>query len=1035
MALQKQQVTVNFAKGVDTKTDPFQVPLGNFLDLQNSIFDKFGLLKKRNGFEQIGQLTYPSTGVFNITTFKGQLTALGNNLYSYNDTTQSFVSKGQYQQANLTNLSLVKNNLNQIQVDAAISPSGYICVVYTENNAGTLSFKYAVLDKETGQTVTNPTVLPSAGGTVSGSPRVFVLSSYFVIVYTSTSGGVTRLQYLAVSTTSLTISGPTSLSTNYSVTGSTGNVSFDGTVFGDTLYLFWNRGTTAGILGLYITASLSASSPTVIDVSHAGTRIAATNNGIHIFLAYYSSVTTNGYVIGVDQNLNNVFAPQQFVAADANLVDLTIAPSTISNGATVYWEDSSFYGFAPYTTTRTDVVNKRDCDLSGTLGAASVLARGVGLGSKAIKTGSNNYLVLSYESDYQSGYYLVDESANILSKVAYQNGGGYLTAGLPQLTYYGSSISFPYLYKFQIQAVNKGTALPSGSATNGVYAQTGINYASFELFFGGVNTSTNVEIGNNLNLDGGFLWSFDGQQNTENGFFVYPEYIAAIWSTTGGNIVAQPDGATNDKAYWYQVTYEWQDNQGNIFRSAPSIPVSVTTSGAGNTGSITLNIPTLRLSYKTNVKIVIYRWSIAQQNYYQVTSITSPTLNNPNANSIVYVDTSPDTDVPPLIKGILGNSLLYTTGGVLENISAPSMASVTLFDNRLWGVNGENRNELWYSKQVIQSTPVEMSDLLTVYVSPTQGAQGDTGPITALYPMDDKLIIFKKNAIYYINGTGPDNTGANSQYSEPIFITGTIGSENQNSIVITPQGLMFQSDKGIWLLGRDLSTFYIGAPVESYTTGAFVLSALAIPGTNQVRFGLGNITLMYDYFFQQWGTFTGVYYTSSCLYNGLQTTHNYLTGYLTQETPGTYKDQGNPVLMSFKTSWFALAGVLGFQRAYFLFILGKFLSPHKLNIGLSYDFNPAITQQVIITPVNYNPNYGDDPYFGTTTPWGGNENVEKWRIMLQKQKCDSVQITLSELFDPSVGEEPGAGLTLSAMNFIIGVKRVFNTFPASLTAG
>lgn len=1034
MPLQKQQINVNFSRGLDTKTDPYQVPLGNFLELKNSVFTKQGLLQKRNGFQQLGSMPFATTGTFNLTTFKGQLAALGNNIYSYNDTTQTFNAKGKYQQANLNNASLVKNNFNQIQCDVGRSSNGYLCVAYTESNAGVLSFKYSILDEQTQQTIINPTVLPTAGGTVSGSPRVFVLSSYFIIVYTSIAGGVTRLQYLAVSTSSLTTSGPTSISTNYSVAGSTGNISFDGTIFGDTLYLFWNRGTAAGILGAYINASLAASSPKVIDVANAGTRVAATNDGIHVFVAYWSSATTDGYVIGVDQNLNNVFAPANFAALDANLIDLTIAPSTVSNGATVYWEDSSTYGYAPYALTRTDIVNKRDCDLTGALGAASILARGVGLGSKAIKVGFNNYLVLSYESQYQSGYYLVDESANILSKVAYQNGGGYLTRGLPQLNYYGPGLSFPYLYQFQIQAANKDTNVPTGTQTAGVYAQLGINYASFDLFFGGINTSTNVEIGNNLNLDGGFLWGFDGQQNTENGFFVYPEYIAATWSAVGGSIVAQPDGATNTKAYFYQVTYEWQDNQGNIFRSAPSIPVSVTTTGAGSTGSITLNIPTLRLSYKTNVKIVIYRWSIGQQNYYQVTSITSPTLNNPLADVVNYVDTLADAT-------ILGNNLIYTTGDVLENISAPAMASVTLFDNRLWGVNGENKNELWFSKQVIQSTPVEMSDLLTVYVSPTQGAQGDTGPITALFPMDDKLIIFKKNAIYYINGTGPDNTGANSQYSEPIFITGNIGTTNQNSIVLMPQGLMFQSDKGIWLLGRDLSTSYIGAPVEELTTGVKITSALAIPGTNQVRFAVGytssgpTIILMYDYFYQQWGSFVGNPITSSTLFNNLQTTHNYLTGIITQELPGSYKDISNPVLMSFTTSWIAIAGILGFQRAYFLFLLGKFISPHKLNIGLAYDFNPAITQQVLITPNNYNNAYGGDPLFGSTSPWGGNENVEKWRIMFQRQKCDSIQLTMSESYDPSYGIDAGEGLTLSGLNFIIGVKKVYNTIPASLTAG
>ena len=233
-----------------------------------------------------------------------------------------------------------------------------------------------------------------------------------------------------------------------------------------------------------------------------------------------------------------------------------------------------------------------------------------------------------------------------------------------------------------------------------------------------------------------------------------------------------------------------------LYRSSPSIPVMITTTGS--TSSNTIIVPTLRLTYKVEnpLKIVGYRWSTAQQNYYQFTSISMPTLNSTGTNTVTIVDTLSDAE-------ILGNNLLYTTGGVVENIGPPAFSNITLFDDRLWGVTGEDPNLLWFSKQVIESTPVEMSDLFTLYVAPTISAQGSTGPITALSTMDDKLIIFKRDAIYYINGTGPDNTGSNNQYSASIFITATVGCSNQKSIVFTPSGLLFQSDKGIWLLGRD----------------------------------------------------------------------------------------------------------------------------------------------------------------------------------------------------------------------------------------
>ena len=55
--------------------------------------------------------------------------------------------------------------------------------------------------------------------------------------------------------------------------------------------------------------------------------------------------------------------------------------------------------------------------------------------------------------------------------------------------------------------------------------------------------------------------------------------------------------------------------------------------------------------------------------------------------------------------------------------------------------------------------------------------------------------------------------------------------------------------------------------------------------------------------------------------------------------------------------------------------------------------------------------------------------------MLTKQKCESLQIKVSEVYDPSLGVQAGAGLTLSGMNFIIGVKKGYGPISQFNTAG
>ncbi len=504
--------------------------------------------------------------------------------------------------------------------------------------------------------------------------------------------------------------------------------------------------------------------------------------------------------------------------------------------------------------------------------------------------------------------------------------------------------------------------------------------------------------------------------------------------TISGSMASKPDGSTYQNAYYYQITYEWTDNQGNAYKSAPSIPIPVTTANdTDTTGSVTLNIPTLRLTMKiaNPVKIVVSRWSVAQQIYYETTSIIAPLLNDTTVDSVVFVDTNPDEE-------ILGNSILYTEGGVVEDVNAPATNIMALFDTRLWLVDAEDQNLLWFSKQVIEATPVEMSDLFTMYIPPTTGTEGSTGPITALFPMDDKLIIFKNNSIVYISGTGPDSSGANSTYSQPIFITSTVGCANEGSIVLIPQGLLFQSNKGIWLLARDLNTTYLGAPVENFTTSALVLSAQNIPATNQVRFIMNSgIWLMYDYYYGQWGTFTGIPAISSCIYQNL---HTFIDSYgrVFQESPGSYIDGSNPVLISFTTGPLRLGDLQNYQRAMEFFFLGTYYSPHTLAVSIAYDYSPNPTQTTILYPRNYSTPYGSgasqSPY-GQGNPYGGPASLEQYRVFLQNQRCQAFSISLQEVYDGTYDVPAGQGLNLSGINLVMAFKNRFPTVASSISFG
>lgn len=1017
MPLRDQPVNISFAQGVNTKNDPWQLPIGQFLSMENSVFTKGGMLQKRNGYGSLPSL--PNTTYNYLTTLGGNATAIGKNIAAINPSSSDWVTKGVYQPISLDVLPLVRNSLNQSQCDSVVSSNGLTCTVYTQAVSGTNTYRYVIANSETGQNIIAPTLIPGGSGVVTGSPRVFLLGNYFVIVFTNVITATNHLQYISISTLNPSIvTSPQDITTSY-VSSST--LSWDGVSFSNRLYLAYN--TTSGgqsVKATYLSVPEAASGqPPQTPITFSGSiatmmslAVDSTVSSPLVYISFYDSASSTGFAATIDLNLNVIHAPQQIITS-GSILNLT---SAAQNGTcTFFYEVSNTYGYD--SGIKTNFIN-RNTLTGSTVGTPQTIIRSLGLGSKAFIVDGAIYFLGAYQSEFQSTYFLINgatTTANpiILAKLAYENGGGYYTTGLPSVTVTGDIAQISYLYKDLIEPIAVVNNSQS-TTTGGVYAQTGVNLVTFDFDLSNVNS---VEIANGLQIGGGFGWLYDGVLPVEQNFFLFPENIELTTSTTGGFMTAQE--------YFYQVVYQWTDNQGNLYQSAPSIPVSITTTGS--TSTVTIEIPNLRLTYKNNVKIVIYRWSTAQQIYFQVTSIASPILSSRTSDSTAFTDTSVDSDID-------GNAIIYTNGGVIEDINPPASNVMTIFDTRGWLVDAEDPNLLWFSKQVIEATPVEWSDLLTFYVAPNAGTVSTTGPITALAPMDDKLIIFKENAMYYINGTGPDNTGSNNQYNGPIFITSTVGCTNPQSIVFIPGGLMFQSNKGIWLLGRDgFTTQYIGAPVEAFNSST-IQSAVSIPDSNQVKFTLNTgEMLVYDYFYNQWDTNVGAPAISSCIYQNLHSIINQF-GQVSQETPGLYLDGTSPVLMSFETGWINLAAIQGFQRLYSFYLIGRYLSPHKLWIGISYNYNDSIFQDFVISPNNFSASV-PSPYGEQPAPFGSPVDLEQWKINPMIGKCQSFKLTVKEIFDPSFGTVAGPGLTLSGINMLIAVKRGSRPIPVQNQVG
>lgn len=139
--------------------------------------------------------------------------------------------------------------------------------------------------------------------------------------------------------------------------------------------------------------------------------------------------------------------------------------------------------------------------------------------------------------------------------------------------------------------------------------------------------------------------------------------------------------------------------------------------------------------------------------------------------------------------------------------------------------------------------------------------------------------------------------------------------------------------------------------------------------------------------------------------------------------------------MSLTTAWMNVAGLQGYERFYFANLLGTYYTPFKLNVAFAYDYSSSPIQNVLVTPNNASNPWGGESVWGGGPNWGGPANVFTARMFPQKQKCQSFQLTITEMYDPSIGVPSGQGLSLSGLALIVGVKRGFRTQSAAKSFG
>jgi hypothetical protein len=427
-------------------------------------------------------------------------------------------------------------------------------------------------------------------------------------------------------------------------------------------------------------------------------------------------------------------------------------------------------------------------------------------------------------------------------------------------------------------------------------------------------------------------------------------------------IMTGSGGALSAGAYQYVATYEWVDALGNVHRSPIGNIVSATAlaNDKANLSVYTLQSTNKGWSEAYSAVAKIWRTQANGTIFYLAATVT----NAPGALIGSAVDTMSDAV-------LVGNERLYTTGGYLDSEPAPAPLSMTQYRGRLVMVSAEKPNELWYSKTLVPGQALEMSSLLVVNVDDNQG------DCTAVAALDDKLVIGKTGVIYFMSGRGPDDTGGNSDFTQPIIINTNSGITEPRSVATVADGVFYRSEKGFYLLDRSLNDRYIGADVEDWNDET-VLGCAPVPTSNEVRFAMsGGTVLQFDYLVGTWceqrsalGSVTGI------ARDPVSERVAYLiSGILSRDDEAGGGDGANRVSPTMKTGWITVNGLGGYQRVWDVLVSGAYKAPHTLTVTLTYDFDDAAieTHSFIVAsdPVAY-----------------------QYRVRPGRQKCRAMKIAI-----------------------------------------
>jgi len=504
-------------------------------------------------------------------------------------------------------------------------------------------------------------------------------------------------------------------------------------------------------------------------------------------------------------------------------------------------------------------------------------------------------------------------------------------------------------------------------------------------------------------IGGGLCEWYAGITTQELGSPTTP-VIAATRTFNGTGVLS------NSTAYQYRVMWEGYDERGNWHRSPSSASVTATTGASDDT--IDIIVPAMGTSNSIintrSTSLVVYRAN-SDGVYVRISDAIRAIPNADTYFCDVYRDIG-GTDV--------GESI-YTEGGAELAAVAPEGADImAIGPDRVWLSGFYRRDRVQYSKKANPGTAnedaiaPEFNDSFALIIP---GGKRCTG----IALLDDKKVVFTNDEIYAVAGFGPDDGGAQDDFSGLQRVSSDAGCIEPRSVVDFPGGVAFQSEAGIYALTRSLEVVFIGEAIAHIiTTNPTITSAVLVPKQTHLRFTAvdssgDTIIIVYDYAAKVWVSWIPLTSASAALDVIGACVHADI--YYVLEKDGTvwkedsstyYDDVNNYPPLTIELSWLQ-SQPNGWQRARNVAMLGQRKNPHDLTMSVYNDFETTASQSVTWSAT-------------TIAAMADPDAREQLVLRIKRQKASSHKVKVVDA--AGTGTTTAQGYTCAGFTFEIATK-------------